>query len=119
MSAPEGTVLEVVCTDRGEHGRRTLGQLRRTAEGVEDVRYRVGATPTGEVEVVDGLPMISHHRGLLPVDDVRDDYDGRFRFRYPCRTCGRDVPLTAITATRLLDGLHDAGQRVVDVSLLP
>jgi hypothetical protein len=84
-------LLTVVCTDRGQHPRRRLWL------GTAD-----GATALREPGHADAQ---SWHR------------DGGMRFW--CRTCRRDVQLTAATWERLVAGLAAAGVSVLDVSMLP
>ena len=118
------TTVVVVCTDRGNHGQLELDQLRRTATGVESFRLRRGAAPwpAGSKMTLPTEGGEQHQLGnrvAATAPDTREDYDGRAKWRFHCRVCGRDVPWKEETAIKVVDGYLADGRRVVDVSLLP
>jgi len=114
----------VVCTDRGNHGQMELDQLRRTADGVVSLRVRQGAAPwpAGSKMTLPTEGGEQHrlgNRAAATAPDTREDYDGRTRWRFHCRVCGRDVPWNEESAIKVVDACLAANRRVVDVSLMP
>lgn len=123
---PEAYRVEVICTDRGQHGQRSLATFVVRIDGTFDTAStRKAALPgaaTFRVTCDDGaledLPSGIGPRKVVGVDN-RDDFDARRRWRFRCTTCGRDVPINEKTARTLVDAFASEPRRVVDVSLLP
>ncbi len=115
--------VQVVCSDRGQHGRLELGGLRLGRSGVvEDVRVRTAPAPWGPGGAL--IEPTGERHALGPTvparaPETRADHEGRTKFRYTCPVCSRDVPWNLETATKYFWGVRAAGRSVVDISLLP
>ena len=106
-------VVEVVCSDRGQHGRMGIATLVRTDDGVEELRWRAA----GDTHPVEGRQRATRVLHLTPTS--RDDHAGRKRFRFRCDGCGLDKPMTGATLLPIVDAYSEAGTHAMDLSRLP
>lgn len=112
----------IVCTDKGQHGRLELARLRRTSAGVEHVRTRNAPTPGGPTATLRApgeAPSLLGATIPVAAPDVRDDFEGRQKFRFQCPVCLRDDKWGEATATHRVDALLAAGMSTVDISRIP
>ncbi len=86
-------MITVVCTDRGQHSERKLGEWQ--GRGV--------------------VPWASPHD---PAAELPYTGGPRRKVRFHCKTCGRDVQWRAETAQQRYDTLTANGMRTLDVSSL-
>jgi len=115
--------IEIVCTDRGTHGRVAFTPLKLVGDRVEAAAIRKAAAPKLQgAEAV--LPEVSDETFALPgyvyvvAVNVSEDFEGRRRFRFTCPICSLDKPIREDTALVLARGYLDAGRRAIDLSLL-
>lgn len=112
---PVDSSIAVVCTDRGQHARMNFEAITIRADGtVATMTTRKAALP-GSGALGSGIGQ----RVVVATDGHREDYAGRRRWRWVCKTCGRDVALNQDSLVKLALGLVAANQRVFDISHVP
>jgi hypothetical protein len=98
--------VNIICTDRGQHRRRRLGELW------ED-------DATGELRAG---PWVTRRTRLTHYDSATQPIPhpnaSAHPIRYRCDVCRRDVQWAPETARRMYDTLTAAGMHTADVSLL-
>ena len=117
--------IQVWCTDGRQHGRAELGAIRDEDGVLQPVTTRQAPAPwpsDGKVranfegEVVESVAP-TRIISMAPV--VREDFEGAERWRFRCRRCGRDVPISGQRMRILFDGILATPERGFDVSLIP
>lgn len=106
----------IVCTGRGEHGRIEWPSLTLADDGtIRQSSTRPAPSPVrGIVEGdVDGEQVPLYRKAVVPVEDHRSE---RGTWRWKCRRCGIDRPLSE---DRLRAWMNATTADVLDISQLP